>query len=280
MEQLIDRLHYYENHPQEPVDPEWVDAMAEAYPYYTEPAIMLMSRDTSGIPLERLQAIGFRLRLNCPNPQTLLEQISPEAASMAGIYPSTTPAPTANTDEAIDRFIATYGHQSAEEDALLERLIFNPTPDYAQTLEQQEANSLPNPGEAAPGSQDDLINAFILKNTPPQAPEAPTAEVAEPQPQPADTQPVEPELAATSEPKNKPKSQAPADLPAEASLTEGLARVYIQQRRYDRAFEILQAISLNNPEKSIYFADQLRFLQKLIINQRHIDKRTTQNNPQ
>ncbi len=278
--ELIDRLHYYENHPQEPVDPDWVDAMAEAYPYYTAPAIMLMSRDTSHIPLERLQAIGFRLRLNTPDPQALLEQISPEAASMAGIYPSATPAPTANTDEAIDRFIATYGHQSPEEDALLERLIFNPTPDYAQTLERQEASDIPTPGEATPGSQDDRINAFILKNTPPPATAPKHPEAQEPTPQPSDTQAVAHEAAPTGEAKPRHKTQAPADLPVDASLTEGLARAYIQQHRYDRAFEILRAISLNNPEKSIYFADQLRFLQKLIINQRHIDKRTTQNNLQ
>ncbi len=274
--ELNEQLQYYLNHRDEPVDPDWVDAMAEAYPYYTAPAVMLLSRDTSGIPRERLQAIGFRLRLNSPDPQALLSEISPEAAALAGIYPSTTPAPTTSTDEAIDRFIATYGHSSPQEDALLERLIFNPTPEYAQTLEQ-EATGTPAPaGQPAPGSQDDLINAFILKNTPPQTPATPTEQKSAGQPDAADSQAIEQSAEPQPETDHRHRVQPPADLPAEASLTEGLARVYIQQRRYDRAFEILHAISLNNPEKSIYFADQLRFLQKLIINQRHIDKRSTQ----
>jgi len=258
---LKSQLQHYINHPELPVDPDWVDSMAEAYPYYTAPAIMMFSRDTSGIDPKRLQAIGNRLRLNTPDPERLFEQLDPDAAQWVSLYPSEAPTPTTTTDEAIDRFINTYGHQSPEEDALLERLIFNPTPDYAQMLEHEQASNQPRPGEAAPGSQDDLINAFILKNTPPV---------------PADTT-AKPNIETVEAPA-RPKVQAPTDIPADASLTEGLARVYIQQHRYDRAFEILRAISLNNPEKSIYFADQLRFLKKLIINQRHIDKRSTHNN--
>lgn len=40
----------------------------------------------------------------------------------------------------------------------------------------------------------------------------------------------------------------------------------IKNRNYGKALEIIQAISLNNPGKSAYFADQIRFLKKLIIN--------------
>ena len=49
-------------------------------------------------------------------------------------------------------------------------------------------------------------------------------------------------------------------------LTESLAHIYIKQRKYQRALEIIKCISLKNPEKNIYFADQIRFLEKLIIN--------------
>ena len=48
--------------------------------------------------------------------------------------------------------------------------------------------------------------------------------------------------------------------------TESLAHIYIKQRKYERALEIIKGISLKNPEKNIYFADQIRFLEKLIIN--------------
>jgi hypothetical protein len=48
-------------------------------------------------------------------------------------------------------------------------------------------------------------------------------------------------------------------------FTETLARVYIKQKRYDKALEIIKQLSLKYPEKNIYFADQIRFLEKLII---------------
>ena len=56
------------------------------------------------------------------------------------------------------------------------------------------------------------------------------------------------------------------DLTQDNFLTETLARIYIKQKRYDKALEILKRISLINPKKSAYFADQIRFLEKLIIN--------------
>lgn len=46
-------------------------------------------------------------------------------------------------------------------------------------------------------------------------------------------------------------------------FTETLARIYTKQGRYDKASQIIRRIYLNNPKKSIYFADQLRFLEKL-----------------
>ena len=52
----------------------------------------------------------------------------------------------------------------------------------------------------------------------------------------------------------------------ESFYTESLASIYIKQRKYARALEIIRSISLKNPEKNIYFADQIRFLEKLIIN--------------
>jgi hypothetical protein len=52
----------------------------------------------------------------------------------------------------------------------------------------------------------------------------------------------------------------------EDSFTETLARIYLKQKRYDRAIEIFKSLSLKYPEKNIYFADQIRFLEKLIEN--------------
>ena len=52
----------------------------------------------------------------------------------------------------------------------------------------------------------------------------------------------------------------------EGYFTETLARIYIKQGRYSKALEIIKRLNLNYPKKSIYFADQIRFLEKLIIN--------------
>ena len=52
----------------------------------------------------------------------------------------------------------------------------------------------------------------------------------------------------------------------EGFFTETLARIYIKQGRYDKALEIIRRLSLDYPKKNAYFADQIRFLEKLIVN--------------
>ena len=49
-------------------------------------------------------------------------------------------------------------------------------------------------------------------------------------------------------------------------FTETLARIYIKQGRYSKALEIIRRLNLVYPKKNRYFADQIRFLEKLIIN--------------
>ena len=52
----------------------------------------------------------------------------------------------------------------------------------------------------------------------------------------------------------------------ESCFTETLAKIYIKQHRYEKALEIIKKLSLKYPKKNAYFADQIRFLEKLIIN--------------
>jgi hypothetical protein len=47
-------------------------------------------------------------------------------------------------------------------------------------------------------------------------------------------------------------------------FTETLAQVYIRQKRYDKALEIIRVLSLKYPKKNRYFADQIRYLEKII----------------
>ena len=55
----------------------------------------------------------------------------------------------------------------------------------------------------------------------------------------------------------------------EGYFTETLARIYIKQGRYSKALEIIKRLNLNYPKKNAYFADQIRFLEKLIINNKY-----------
>ena len=54
--------------------------------------------------------------------------------------------------------------------------------------------------------------------------------------------------------------------PIDVEISEINAKKLISERKYSQAIEILRALNLNNPKKSVYFADQIRFLEKVISN--------------
>lgn len=49
-------------------------------------------------------------------------------------------------------------------------------------------------------------------------------------------------------------------------ITETLAEIYIKQKKYDKALQIYQKLSLKYPQKSIYFADQISKIENFIKN--------------
>ena len=59
----------------------------------------------------------------------------------------------------------------------------------------------------------------------------------------------------------------------EEYFTETLARIYIKQGRYQKALDIIRRLSEKFPQKNVYFADQIRFLEKLIINNNKQNKK-------
>lgn len=68
----------------------------------------------------------------------------------------------------------------------------------------------------------------------------------------------------------------PAEIPIKEEQTENsgiftetLARIYIKQAKYERALEIIEKLNKKQPQKSAYYTDQMRFLEKLIINSKN-----------
>ena len=58
----------------------------------------------------------------------------------------------------------------------------------------------------------------------------------------------------------------PEQIKTESFFTETWAKIFIKKKQYSKALEILREINLQHPEKNRYFADQIRFLEKLINN--------------
>ena len=101
------------------------------------------------------------------------------------------------------------------------------------------------PEKATPMKGQELIDRFI-ENT--QSHETPAAPSLQEENEPDDEE-------AQTETEND-----------ENYFTETLAKIYVKQHRYEKALEIIKKLNLKYPKKNAYFADQMRFLEKLIIN--------------
>ena len=72
----------------------------------------------------------------------------------------------------------------------------------------------------------------------------------------------------TKEPLQKPKVMGENDADNEF-FTETLAQIYIKQGKFEQAIEIIKRLSLKYQKKNRYFADQIRFMEKIIINNKN-----------
>lgn len=230
------------------LDAATAEALLEKYPFLSIAASRaLLNPDLTPEQKARFQAA---VALNAPDTDTLVRLIDRDGAEFAGFYPEDDREETPTTENAIDTFLDTYGHGiDPKEEALLERLIFNPVPaDYSELLveEATDAGAQETPAYEK-SEQDTLLDAFL------------------------DSQGVGPASRKEEHEESvaPPKSHYHAKPDPEAPLSESLAKIFIKRGRYDKAYEIIKQLSLNFPEKSVYFADQLRFLRKLMINQKY-----------
>lgn len=51
--------------------------------------------------------------------------------------------------------------------------------------------------------------------------------------------------------------------PSQQMMTETLAKIYIEQKKYDKAIEAYNILILNNPKKSSFFANQIKKIESL-----------------
>lgn len=261
-------------------------------PYHVYPLIVYLRDHYREMDDETRRALMAHVAMHSPDPAAVAALADIHEDAWGSLYPREDTV-TPGTTDTIDKFIATYGHPSAEDDALLERLILNPTPDYGAVLADEDARgedaaSVPSdataagienflgthgvaeavrPKAATEASQPSSIGANDARPAvydgsnavvSAEASAAPSAE-AEVAATPAAVPVAEDAIPAATPAKNSGKDQTPS-----SSLSESLAKIYIRQGRYRRAYEILSDLNLKNPEKSIYFADQLRFLRKVI----------------
>jgi len=52
-------------------------------------------------------------------------------------------------------------------------------------------------------------------------------------------------------------------MPSQQMMTETLAKIYLEQKKYDKAIQAYNILILNNPKKSGFFADQIKMIQSL-----------------
>ncbi len=70
--------------------------------------------------------------------------------------------------------------------------------------------------------------------------------------------------AGTEEVSNVASDVVEEPVPENSFFTETLANIYIKQGKYEKALEIIKRLCLEYPNKNRYFADQIRFLEKII----------------
>ena len=203
------------------------------------------------------------------------------------------------TNDTIDAFLNRFGTPGDHETDLLTRMIFD-SGARAPLSEDAAEEAASAAAEPAPDATATRIDAFLATSRQPaRVPEAlrhleeeaeapaetpaaaalntlssPAASSAQAAAQPSAAKPSAPPLNTLSTLNSLNSLSAPSapsaqTRPKASSLSVSLAAMMIKNGNYPKALEIINELNLANPEKSIIFADQIRFLRKLIKIQEH-----------
>ncbi len=253
---ILNDIKKFLSHSECPITREWLDEAMERYPYFNLPLLLyLKQHGTHGED----ELLG-RMAITSPDRKSLALVLGKSAQLFAGFYPPQEEPQAQDTESTIDRFLDSFGSSNPKEIEVLNNAIFNPTPDYADILAAEDRKEAGQAAEPQNLSHDDeLINRFIAQSR-----EKEKQAVAMPSQQHVE----ETEKAEIAHvPIEKPEVQD------DSMLSESLAKMYISRRKYSKALEIIENINLKYPEKSIYFADQIRFLRKLVLNEKVKNKK-------
>ena len=151
----------------------------------------------------------------------------------------------------IDAFLATLPEEESAPRSVVPLEIAT---DYtAYLLQEPDAQQAPADQPKLQGQH--LIDSFLERSE--EEPVIPSLSEEIEVPSLPEAQPVE------TEPSDEESDEILED---ESYFTETLAKIYVKQQRYSKALEIIRKLNLKYPKKNAYFADQIRFLEKLIIN--------------
>ena len=236
------------------VDKQWLEQAQQQAPYSVLPSLLFLKHNG----VKGNEDVLAQLAILFPDRRALALMLGEDTSLLNGFYPPETLPETPDTVTTIDRFLDSYGKTSPGEVEAINRAIFNPQPDYADVLAAQE---MKEGGIQLTGgdAQDDMINQFIAEQM----------QLGEQAAQVPITTPVGEEEKAEI-------AEETIDNPTETDdsmLSESLAKMYIARHKYSQALEIIERLNLKYPEKSIYFADQIRFLAKLVLNETLNDKK-------
>lgn len=204
-------------------------------PYYIIPAIEALP-SASG---EERVALIRRIATAIGDPVALRAIIGIDPEEFTHFYPDPQTA-VRSTEDTIDTFISEYGNPANAKATEIEDIITPAVPYDISAIE-----SMPEIGDSDLGI--DI----------PATPEKINTIKPVPKPTPVDKPSV---ARAVSDAHDNSTATSAHD----TNLSESLAKIMIKSGNYQKALEIITEISLNNPKKSIYFADQMRFLKKLI----------------
>ncbi|MDE6369427.1 MAG: hypothetical protein K2K94_09345, partial [Muribaculaceae bacterium] len=119
-------------------------AMRESYPYSPLPAMALLKYHHDSLTEKEIYNLRLHLAVVSGDKTALFNILGDQSEAFANIYPKAPSEPQSSTDNAIDTFFANYGTADPAETELLERMIFNPVPDYAEILLRDDATNETN----------------------------------------------------------------------------------------------------------------------------------------